>query len=71
MTDIIERAKKAGDFLHLEDGFLYFYPTGRGAMSAHVLRQIADYLDAQNKEWKEQVERDLNKFSSVFTGEES
>ena len=43
----------------LDDGYQYFWIKDRGALSATDLRIIADELDARNKDWREQVERDL------------
>ena len=56
--ELIARVNDAGDFLHLEDGFLYFAPSGNGGLSAHNLRVIADYLDRQNEEWRKQINND-------------
>lgn len=41
------------DFVMLEDGYKYFWPDGehRGAMSAELLRLIADELDSANAAW--------------------
>ena len=44
----------------LDDGFRYFWVKDRGAFSATDLRIIADELDARNKDWAEQIERDLS-----------
>lgn len=45
--------KLRDDFVTLEDGYKYYWPYGehRGAMSAELLRLIADELDAANAEW--------------------
>jgi hypothetical protein len=40
------------------DGFFYFDPlTDQGCYSAHTLREMADYLDAKNKPWQEQINK--------------
>lgn len=46
--DIIEQIDKRGEFGALEDGFTYYFPIGRGAISSAVLRIIADELDERN-----------------------
>jgi hypothetical protein len=45
--------KVRGDFVTLEDGYKYYWPHGEhsGAMSAELLRLIANELDAANAEW--------------------
>ena len=45
--------KLRDDFVTLEDGYKYYWPHGehRGAMSAELLRLIADELDAANAAW--------------------
>lgn len=45
--------KLRDDFVTLEDGYKYYWPYGehRGAMSAELLRLIADELDAANATW--------------------
>ena len=49
-----------GEAYPLDDGF-YYYDDGspRGVMEAHTMRTIADKLDEMNKEWSEQIDRDL------------
>ncbi len=45
---VIDLVESRGEFLKLEDGFLYFDPRGSGALAAHHLRWIADELDRRN-----------------------
>lgn len=53
---IIEIADKRGEFVYLEDGFLYYAPEGNGGcISAHELRTIADELDKRNKTWNDSI----------------
>lgn len=54
---IIDACEKEGRFLTLEDGYCHFW--SNGAFSAHILRIIADELDRRNKNWDEQVSREL------------
>lgn len=54
---IIQIAEERGEFLYLEDGFLYYAPNGGGAISAHQLRILADELDRRNKDWEEQINK--------------
>lgn len=56
MGDIIKMIDKRGEFVYLEDGFLYYAPEGKGCISAHELRTIADELDKRNKAWEEQID---------------
>lgn len=48
------------DIITFEDGFKYWWPEGYrfGAFSSQFLRELADYLDEQNKEWNELLEKD-------------
>lgn len=56
MGDIIKKIDERGEFVYLEDGFLYYAPEGKGCISAHELRTIADELDKRNKAWEEQID---------------
>lgn len=56
---LIELVDEAGDFVALEDGYIYFWEPHRGCLSAEQLREIADELDRRNKAWNDQVEKDL------------
>jgi hypothetical protein len=51
--------EERGEFIHLEDGFLYFAPTNSpyGAFAAHSLRALADELDRRNAPWAAQIDR--------------
>ena len=44
----------------MDDGFMYYFPTGAGAMSPEDLRDIADILDEANEPWRAQIEKDLS-----------
>lgn len=53
----LERLEKSGEIHKEVDGFFVYQPKSGGwLLSAHVLRAIADYLDAKNAEWKKQIE---------------
>jgi Ca2+-binding EF-hand superfamily protein len=56
MGDLIKKIDERGEFVYLEDGFLYYAPEGKGCISAHELRTIADELDKRNKAWEEQID---------------
>lgn len=56
MSDIIKKIDERGEFIYLEDGFLYYAPEGKGCISAHELRTIADELDKRNRAWEEQID---------------
>lgn len=47
---IIRMTDERGEFVHLEDGFLYYAPTGspHGVIPAWMLRALADELDKRN-----------------------
>lgn len=53
---IIEKADEAGDIFTLEDGFYYFGPSTGGAMSAELLRVVADELDRRNEGWASTID---------------
>lgn len=53
----------AGDWLTIEDGFVVYWPTRRGFMTASVLRAIADELDRRNADWAAEVQAELAKES--------
>ena len=57
---VIETCEEFCEIGPLDDGFQYFWIKDRGAMSATDLRIIADELDRRNKDWQEQIERDLS-----------
>lgn len=67
MTRIIQIADERGEFVYLEDGFLYYEPKGAGVISSHDLRQLADELDKRNKKWKE----DIDEYFRSGSGSES
>lgn len=63
--NILAKVRKYEEIVPLEDGFRYFWVKDRGAMSAAVLRIIADELDRLNAPIKKQLEED-----PVFTCED-
>ena len=57
---LVDRAQENGDFIQTEDGFYVYWPRGLGgALSAGMLRELADRLDEMNKDWRETVERKI------------
>lgn len=56
---VIKRCDVFCEIGPLDDGFQYFWIKDRGAMSATDLRIIADELDQRNKDWQEQIEREV------------
>ena len=58
---VIANCNQHNDIGPLDDGFQYFWVRERGALSASDLRAIADELDRRNKDWREQIERDLSR----------
>lgn len=61
---IVEMALASSEFTRMEDGFVYYFPSTTGGLDAHHLREIADYLDRENKRWKEDVDRYFAGFSA-------
>ena len=62
MSDIVKMADKKKEFIMLEDGFWYYWPScDGGAISAEQLREIAAALDHRNKDWREKMEAFFNK----------
>jgi hypothetical protein len=61
---LISKVDERKEFSYLEDGFLYYFPSGNGALQSHELRIIADELDKRNKEWEEKVTKDLEELYS-------
>ncbi len=52
--------KCIGCFTIQDDGYLGFYPDEpSGYWSSYALRLIADKLDEMNKEWDDQVKKDI------------
>lgn len=47
---IIDITDERREFIHLDDGYLYFAPTGTpyGALAPWMLRALADELDRRN-----------------------
>lgn len=57
---VITMCDERDEIDRLDDGYQYYFPSGHGALSSVDLRIIADELDRRNKDWEEQVERDLS-----------
>lgn len=56
MSRIVQIADERGEFVYLEDGFLYYAPEATGGcIAAHELRALADELDRRNKAWEDQI----------------
>ena len=53
---IIEAALESGEIIAIENGFFYWWPSGNGALAAHELRTLADYLDERNSEAEAHIE---------------
>ncbi len=62
MSNIINVARERGEFVTMEDGFMYYWPEAcRGALSSAELRVIADHLDDVNRAWQNQIEEEFSK----------
>lgn len=58
---IIEVAEKHKEFVTLEDGFVYYWPSKGGALTPYHLRTLADELDRRNEAWQKQIEEFFEK----------
>jgi len=56
---ILSISEKRGDYVTLEDGYVYFWPKGNGAMAAWHLRALADEIDRRNEDWDKIVQYGL------------
>ncbi len=45
------------DIIQEVDGFYYYFPTGRGFLASHDLREVADELDRRNKDWSDEIDK--------------
>lgn len=63
---VVRMAEQKGEFVILEDGFVYFWPDGShcGAISSWQLRVLADEIDRRNDPIQELI-------SDYFEGKES
>lgn len=58
---VLAAVRRDGDIITGDDGYRVFWPDHRrGFLDAFALRVIADELDRLNKDWDEQVKRDLS-----------
>lgn len=55
MSDIIKHAEKNGEFVMLEDGFWYYWPVDRGAISEYDLYCLYQELVKRNEKWNEEI----------------
>lgn len=62
---VLAKCDEFGEIGPLDDGFRYFWIRNRGAMSAADLRVIADELDRRNKDWQDQIDRELTMMDST------
>lgn len=44
-----------GEFTTMDDGYVYWFPSGFGGLDAATLRALADILDTRNAEWDKMV----------------
>lgn len=56
MKDIIKHAEKNGEFVMLEDGFWYYWPVDKGAISEYDLYCLYQELVKRNKKWQEDID---------------
>ena len=56
MSDIIKHAEKNDEFVMLEDGFWYYWPVDRGAISEYDLYCLYQELVKRNKKWQENID---------------
>lgn len=61
LTVEFTNGKLLGEFYREVDGYYVFDPeSGSGYWPEWLLRALADELEELNKEWNEQVEREIN-----------
>ena len=59
-------AKLAANIIREADGFYYYLPiAGDGFYAAHVLRDIADYLDVANHPWRREIEESFKNLENA------
>ncbi len=59
---ITKNGKLLGELLMDVDGYFYFWPEdNNGAWAANHLRDVADRLDEVNKDWNNQIIKELSK----------
>lgn len=56
MSDIIKHAEKNDEFVMLEDGFWYYWPVDKGAISEYDLYCLYQELVKRNKKWQENID---------------
>lgn len=61
--DILRKVEERKEICTLEDGFMYYFPSTQGGLSASVLRIIADELDRMNADWQKQIDEYFDKQS--------
>ena len=64
MKDIVKHAEKHGEFVTLEDGYIYYWPSMQGALTSDDLRELANEIDERNDAWDKQVKDYFNKIES-------
>lgn len=60
---VVETAAERGEFVTLEDGYLYYWPNKEnlGALDSSTLRLLADELDTRNKPWDDKINEYFSK----------
>jgi hypothetical protein len=65
-TVYFNKKKVIGSFVMQDDGYYGYYPNeSSGYWSSYALRLVADELDELNKEWDEQIKKDIKKFGII------
>ena len=57
MKSVVELAEERKEFIQLEDGFWYWWPSVKGAVPSHQLLAIAEELDRRNAPWEREIEK--------------
>lgn len=71
MKDTLQKFRDNGGFLHLEDGFMYFWADKPGAYSQEILYEIALVLNAANFLYEEELEAFFERERQKGTGDEN
>lgn len=59
MSRAVEIAIERGEFMTGEDGFVQWWPSCNGYVTAQNLRDLAGELDRRNAAWAEQIAREI------------
>ena len=57
---VIAVTEDRGNIVKDVDGFYKYWPkAGQGYILPHQMRLLADYIDAKNRDWEDQLRREM------------